>query len=111
VDSERKTEVCRFLIEGIEDEYLFSYREGSTKFNGELRIVDNASAVSNLENGCIIYSIDTLDFVMVGEYEGFGSEETGKALDIDACGKFEVPIMKLAEHLKLDVKRITNAEE
>ena len=81
--------VLEYFVDIIEDDILFIYKEGTTKFNSNLTVDKKESIVDFLRKNYKVYSIDSLDFILVGEYEGFDGKEEVRGFDIDCSGKFE----------------------
>lgn len=100
------SQVLMYLAKIIQDNAFFMYKEGSTKFNSELKIVQKSDVINYLNSGYKMYSIDTLDFIMVGEYEGHDGKEEIKGVDIDCSGKFEKYLIEISDNFGYKTKEI-----
>jgi hypothetical protein len=103
VNNNDKDELLRFVDELMNDDAYFVYKKGSTKFNDKLEVVLKKRILEYFNNNYIIYSIDTLDLLMIGEYSGFNKGESVEGIDIDATGKFKEIIQKISQKFKFDV--------
>ena len=100
------SQVLMYLAEIMQDNVFFIYKEGSTKFNSELKIVLKANIINYLISGYKVYSIDTLDFIMVGEYEGHDGKEEIKGVDIDCSGKFEKYLIEISDNFGYKIREV-----
>jgi hypothetical protein len=69
----------------LKDDSYFVYKDG-TKFNSELLVVPKNKMRNYFNNDYIIYTIDTLDTLSVGETD---SLEMGTMLEIYTTGRFD----------------------
>jgi len=106
IPPDEASKVLMYLAEMIEDNSFFVYKEGSTKFNSELKIVTKANIINYLHSTYKVYSIDTLDFIMAGEYEVHDGKKEIRGVDIDASGKFEKYLIEISNKFGYEIREV-----
>jgi len=98
VDIEEKF-LVKLILDALHDDSYFVYQEGSTKFNDNLYLVKREDVTSFFDNRHIIYAIDSMDYLRVGEYSGHNGEEEVTGIDIDTSGKFNPIVDQIRKRL------------
>lgn len=98
-----RARLIKFIYDLMVDDAYFVFTEGSTKFNEKLEIILRSDIQKYFSNNYIIYSLNTLDYIRVGDYEGFNNGKSVEGIDVDVTGAFTSVVNEISKNFVFNI--------
>jgi len=97
-----KNKLFSFIQNNLTDDCYFVYKEGNTKFNHKLEIIQKNDIVRYFNEDYVIYSLTSLDFLSIDIFDD--SPYNVEGYELTVTGKFVDILKKITDIFEFDYK-------